>query len=284
MRERGVDVGNMGFLNLFRSKQGNSKHTVDLRPYMDTYENKPMAVLVDMGLAKIAPSQEYTRYVAVILPVKIEEDQAPPVSDAESGVLRKIESECMREARQNDFLYAGNAIVIAAEHMFIACYCKEKDKSKVVDTLNRVSIANGKEPTRIIVKQDREWKFYFDSLYPDIYRMQSIFHQEVIDDAKKHNDNGSKPRPVFFWLYFDAREDAERCAGEAAGEGFATDHLEDMTGKKKAEGKPFVLTLRKEMPLNIEQMDADAARLIDLAKKHHGEYDGIEAELAEPGK
>jgi regulator of RNase E activity RraB len=273
----------MGFLNLFRAKPGKPKHNIDLRSYMDSYDNKPMAVLVDLGLAKIAPSPEYTRYIAVILPVNINAG-VQPVSEADARVLRRIESECMREAKQSDFLYAGNAIVIAAEHMFIACYCREKDKNRVVETLNRICTANGKDPTRIIVKQDREWKFYFESLYPDVYRMQSIFHQEVLDDAKKHNDNGVKPRPVFFWLYFNAKEDAERCAGEAAGSGFETDHLEDMTGKKKTEGKPFVLTLKKEMPLNIEQMDADATLLIDLAKKHNGEYDGIEAELAESGK
>lgn len=268
---------------MFRAKPGSPKHVIDLRSYMDTYDSKPMAVLVDLGLAKMAPSAEYTRYIAVILPVKINEG-AQPVSEADAKVLRKIESECMREAKQNGFLYAGNAIVIAAEHMFIACYCKEKDKNKVVEALNRICLANGKDPTRIIVKQDREWKFFFDSLYPDVYRMQSIFHQEVIDDAKKHNDNGTQLRPVFFWLYFNAKEDAERCMEEATGAGFTLDHLEDMTGKKKTEGKPFVLTLKKDMQLNIEQMDADAAKLIDLAKKHNGEYDGIEAELAEAGK
>lgn len=271
----------MGFMNrLFKPKSALPKYSSNVRPYLDTYEDKPMYTLVDLGLFEIAPSPEFTRYIAVILPVEINSGEGPAVSDSELKALHRIEDRCIHEAEAKGFLYAGHAIVAAAEHMYIAFYCKEKDKADTVETLKRICQTNGRNPTRIISKDDREWGFYLERLYPDIYHMQALNHQEILEDVRKHGDSGAAPRAVSFWLYFSSNEDAEHCLGEAVSEGYTLENLNDMTGDKKFTGKkPYALSIRKEMPLDIDQLNAESARLIDMAKKYGGDYDGIETEV-----
>lgn len=274
----------MGFMNLFKPKSALPKYNSNVRPYLDTYEDKPMYTLVDLGLFEIAPSPDFTRYIAVLLPVRINEGSGPAVSDAELKVLHRIEEKCMREAEQKGFLYAGHAIVTADEQMYIAFYCREKDKNDIVESLKRICQSNGKDPVRIVCKTDREWGFYLERLYPDIYHMQEMNHQDIIDDVRKHGDSGAAPRAVSFWMYFGTKEDAERCLDEAVSSGFTLENLNDMSGEKKFSGKkPYALTVKREMPLVLEQLNAESRRLIDMVKNYDGDYDGIETEVVKGG-
>jgi regulator of RNase E activity RraB len=276
----------MSFLNnLFKPKTTMPQYNSNVRSYLDTYDDKPVYTIVDLGLAEIAPVAEFNRYIAVILPMQINNSgEGAVVSDSELKALHKVEERCIREAESKGFLYAGHAIVTAAEHMYIAFYCKEKDKSETIDTLKRICQSNGREPTRILSKEDQEWGFYLERLYPDIYRRQPINHQEIIEDVKKHGDNGTKPRTVSFWLYFNTRDETEQCLGEAVSSGYELESIEDMHDNKEFTGKmPFVLTLKKEMSLTVDTLNAEAWILIDMAKKYSGEYDGIETEVIKGG-
>jgi regulator of RNase E activity RraB len=276
----------MSFLNsLFRPKSALPRYDSNVRSYLDEYDGKPVYAIVDLGLADIAPVEEFTRYVAVILPVQLNvAGSGLTVSDAELKALHKVEDRCIREAESRGFFYAGHAIVTAAEHMYIAFYCKEKDKSETIECLIGICQGNGRDPTRILSRSDPEWGYYLERLYPDIYHMQALNHQEILDDLKKHGDRGAKPRNVSFWLYFTAKEEAERCLGEAASKGYTLENLGDMREDKDFKGKkPFSLTIRKEMPLNLDGLNAEAWKLIDMAKKYNGDYDGIETEVVKGG-
>lgn len=276
----------MGFINsLFKSKQALPKYGSNVRSYLDTYDGKPVYAIVDLGLAEVAPVPEFSRYVAVILPVRINESEnGPDVSDSELKILHKVEGKCIHEAENHGFLYAGHAIVTAAEHMYIAFYCMEKDKDAVADALRKICEANGREPTRVLSKSDKDWGFYLERLYPDIYHMQPLNHQEIVEDVKKHGDSGEKPRSVSFWMYFDSNAMAEKCLGEAVSSGYALENLNDMTDDKEFKGKkPFALTVKKEMPLSVDGLNAEAWKLIDMAKKYEGDYDGIETEVIKGG-
>jgi regulator of RNase E activity RraB len=272
----------MSLLNhLFKPKSALPKYNSNVRSYLDSYDEKPVYTIVDLGLAEIAPVAGYDRYIAVILPVQINgSGEGAPVGDGELKSLHKIEERCIREAEAKGFLYAGHAIVTAAEHMYIAFYCKETDKDEIINNLLKICQANGREPTRILSKEDHEWGFYLERLYPDIYSMQPLNHQEIVEDVRKHGDSGQLPRSVAFWLYFSTKEDAEACLEEAADQGFLLDTLADLREDKQFKGnRPFALTIKKDMALNVDEMNAEAWKLIDLAKEYDGEYDGIETDV-----
>jgi regulator of RNase E activity RraB len=276
----------MSFLNsLFRPKSALPRYNSNVRSYLDEYDGKPVYAICDLGLADIAPSEEYARYIAVILPVQLNvAGDGLVVSDAELKALHKVEDKCIREAEAKGFFYVGHAIVTAAEHMYIAFYCREKDKQEVIDTLIELCHANGRDPTKVWNFADPEWSYYLERLYPDIYHMQPLNHQEILDDLKKHGDSGVKPRSVSFWMYFTTKESAEKCLGEAVSKGYALENIGDMREDKEFTGKkPFSLTIKKEMALTIDGLNAEAWKLIEMAKKYEGDYDGIETEVVKGG-
>lgn len=276
----------MSFLNnLFKPKSALPKYSQNVRSYLDSYNDKPVYTIVDMGLAEIAPVEGFDRYISVILPVQVNpEGQGAPVGDSELKFLHKLESKCIREAEAKGFLYAGRNIVMASENMYIVFYCKDADKDATKECLKQVCQASGRDPTRIFSKPDKEWELYLEKLYPDIYHMQPMNHQEIIDDVKKHGDSGEKPRSVSFYLYFNTKEEAEHCLGEAASNGYTLEAINDMRQEKDFNGKlPFSLGIKKDLPLNIDTLNTAAWALIDMARKYGGEYDGIETEVIKGG-
>ncbi len=276
----------MSFLDkLFKRKPSLPKYQSNVRSYLDEYDGKPVYSIVDLGLSEIAPVAEYDRYLAIILPVQINKDgSGNDLSNAELKALHRVEDKCIREAEAKDYLYIGHAIFASAEYMYIAFYCREDQKDEAIRSLQAICTGNGREPTRIFSKKDPEWSYYLEQLYPDIKHIQPINHQEILEDLKKHGDTGTKPRAVSFWLYFPTKAEAERCLGEAASNGYTLETINDMREDKNFSGqKPFALTIRKEMPLTMEQMNTTAWALIDMARKYNGDYDGIETEVLKGG-
>ena len=276
----------MSFLTqLFKPKSALPRYQSNVRSYMDDYDGKPVYTIVDLGLAEVAPVAEYGRYIAVILPVEINKSgTGADVGNNELKALHKVEDKCIKDAESKGYLYAGHAIVTAAENMYIAFYCREEFKTEIINSLHRICSDNGRQPTKIFSKADSDWGYYLERLYPDIYHIQPLNHQEILEDLKKHGDSGAKPRAVSFWMYFPVKSDAERCLGEAASNGFTLENISDMREDKNFSGKkPFALTVRKEMPLKLDQLNAEAAKLIDMAKKYNGDYDGIETEVIKGG-
>jgi regulator of RNase E activity RraB len=272
----------MSFLNsLFRAKPNLPKYDTNVRSYPDEYDGKPVYTIVDLGLADIAPVPDFTRYIAVILPVRITQgEDGPAIPDEELKALQRLEDRCIREAETRGFLYAGQATFTSAEHLYIAFYCRERDKDEAIDALLRVCRANGRDPTRVFSREDKDWTYYTEQLHPSIYQLQPLNHEEVLEDLQSHGDDGRTPRPVTFWLNFSTKAQAERCVAEATEGGFTLNEIADMRGEKDFQGdKPFCLTIKKEMALTMEGLNEEAWKLIDMAKKYGGEYDGIETDI-----
>lgn len=276
----------MSFLDkLFKPKSSLPRYQSNVRSYLDEYDGKPVYTIVDLGLAEVAPVAEFGRYLAIILPVQINTSgEGPDVSNAELKALHKVEDKCIHEAEAKGYLYIGHAIFASAEYMYIAFYCKDEQKDEAIRSMQALCTANGREPTRIFTKKDPEWSYYLEQLYPDIKHIQPINHQEILEDLKKHGDSGAKPRAVSFWMYFATKAEAERCLGEAASNGYTLEAINDMRQDKGFSGKkPFALTIRREMALNMDDLNNTAWALIDMAKKYDGDYDGIETEVIKGG-
>ena len=271
------------FSGLLKRKADLPEYPSDLRSYLDSYDDKPVFTIVDLGLYEIAPVKDYSRYLAVIIPLQTTGDNPEkPVSDAELRALHDVEAKCIATANKQGWIYTGHAVVTAAEHMYMAFYCMEKDKAQAIETLNHICTKAGRRPTKIVSKDDPEWGFYLERLYPDLYQMQAINHLEIVQDLRNHGDKCTAERPISFWLYFKEKDDAEKCMADAAAAGFEAVSVKDMREEPEQDGSaalPFALHLKRTAKPEIDLLNADAWALIDLAKKYNGEYDGVETEV-----
>ncbi len=274
------------FRTLFGKKAKLPAYESHVRSYVDQYEEKPVYYTVDLGLADLAVKDEFSVYVAVILPAQILAGQEPPVSREELDALHTLEADAFADAQRVGYLYAGRAIVTAAEHMYIAFYCRPEDKQAVTDSLNRICQRRGRTPTMVLVKDDPEWLFYTDRLAPDEHKLQHINHMDILQELKDHGDDSAAARPVYFWLYTKTREAGEQIAAEAKAAGMEsaeiTDSRESEEGPVDAD-RPFAVQLTCTMAPTLDGLNAKAWKLIDLARAHEGLYDGAETEVVHAG-
>ncbi len=96
----------------------------------------------------------------------------------------------------------------------------------------------------------------------------------VIAQIKKLKPNLSKPCPIRFFLYFSAEEGALRSAIELRKQGFI---VEVVPSQRKYQW--LCLALKELMP-DVTALTTFRGKMVELAQKYQGEYDGWEAEIA----
>jgi hypothetical protein len=272
------------FKDLFQKKGLLPEYEVDIRGYDDEYEEMPMFVVADMGLATIAPVPGFDHYIAVLLNVPINKSgKGEIIADNELKALHRVEDRCIKESERRGFLYAGHAIVTAADNMYIAFYCKGAEKAAAVETFKAACQAQGRAPSKVLCMEDADWGYYFERLYPDEYHLQTLNNMDIVDALARHGDNSNKPRDVRFWIHLKSKTDLDRCLAEAVKAGFELSSTIDSREGQRLDGateeRPVTLELKKQLTAVVEALDVEARILIDIANQFDGHYDGCEADL-----
>ena len=151
----------MSFIkDLFGKKGLLPDYQADHRGYEDTYEDQPMFVVADMGLAAIAPVPKFDHYIALLLTVTVNKSGIGElIDDMELKLLHRVEDKCIKESKKMGILYVGHAIVTAADNMYIAFYCKGIQKEAAKEALRSICMAMGRAPTKILCIEDAGWSY-----------------------------------------------------------------------------------------------------------------------------
>ena len=194
----------MGFLSkLF----GQSNYQPDWTFYFSNVNDKLSSIATDLNLVSIAPvgGQEYIFYVSIKMP----NPKANGLSSNEDAEeLWKIEDEIMNvfESSKVNYTHVGRLTSDGMRDLFFFC-----ENTRFME--EQVSIAMKSFPNYTFDtghKSDKDWKGYFDFLYPLPRQMQQIQNKRVLEQLQKSGDDLTKPREVFHWIYFKTQNELDQ--------------------------------------------------------------------------
>lgn len=153
-------------------------------------------------------------------------------------------------------------------------YYYVKDTAGLRNALARVYGRTYKDHNYVIkIKHDPEWSVYKTFLYPDGATQNWMENNKVISGMMMRGDSVKIPREVTFNFYFDTEADRTAFEQEANAKEYITKR------KTQSRKKPvlYVVVLYKNTAVQHEIMNKITSELKELAKAHHGHYQGWDA-------
>ncbi len=124
----------------------------------------------------------------------------------------------------------------------------------------------------ISIKEDDEWEYYLDFLYPNEEIINYMSDRNVVMALENEGDILVAPRRIDHWFYFNKDQEREAFIQEVFDLGFFID--------KKAEidhvDYPFQLQIYRDDTAILEDLHDTTTELREMVEKHNGLYDGWE--------
>ena len=224
-------------------------------------------------------------FVFVDVGVRDTIDQAPPLlarirltykapapnglpTDAEFDVVSALEDSIQDFADANGCWYVGRVTV--AGHRYFHIYTA-LDESSWADFVAELGEKSGYE-LRLGFRDDPGHQSYLDELYPSGDDWQVISDLQVIDNLRKHGDDGSQERTVDHWAYFDSEAAARPFVEWATGNGFRF----EAEHSRVTEDGQYCVRLTHVGRITLGDISKHTIRLSRMAAESGGDYDGWE--------
>ncbi len=124
-------------------------------------------------------------------------------------------------------------------------------------------------------QHDPQWNQYVNVLFPSDDDLQKILNREVLDVMEKEGDQPETPREVMHWAYFPSEKNRTDFEGAVR----ANEYRLDSENHHPESENPFGVCFAKIQSCTGEAIDNAVMALLKLAKQHHGDYDGWEAQV-----
>jgi hypothetical protein len=239
--------------------------------YACRVDDEPASIFLDLDLAKVAPLKErpFMAYVRVYM--------RQPRPD---GLSSREEFEDL--TRLEDHL--SGALIAAARATYVGrntsggCrdfyfYTAEADgwSQQVAGAMAGFADYQYEAGSRL----DREWKTYFEFLYPSEQDRQRIRNRRVCESLEKNGDALVEPRPIDHWAYFPDERSRAKFVEHIDSLGFTVRGLSESERSETPFGVQF---FRVDLP-SFESIDAVTLPLHKAAAEAGGDYDGWETQV-----
>lgn len=125
------------------------------------------------------------------------------------------------------------------------------------------------------LKNDPNWDIYSESIYPNIYAMQSIQNNRVIMNLEKHGDVLTVKRPVEHWCYFQTNEGKDLFLTAIQKRGY---EIIDQSLNEESIN-PYCVQLVRIDSVELNSINEVTWELVELCTENGGEYDGWETPI-----
>lgn len=231
-------------------------------------EDQIGSVLVDLGFNIIAPIKSKTQLTTVTTFMN---------NPAEDGLSSADENDLLNQI-EDDFI---EAIVnqLGADYVGrlkyggkILSYFYSENTEGVENAFAKVERKYPKCRFEYKTKEEKNWRAYFEVLYPSPFEMQIIQNGRVIENLERHGDALEKEREVEHWIYFKTESERENFLESIRNDGF-----EIVKKDKTSFGEsPFSVQLSRIDKVDIESVNQYVMRLWQKTQEFKGDYDGWE--------
>lgn len=122
------------------------------------------------------------------------------------------------------------------------------------------------------IKEEKDWRAYFEVLYPSEFEMQVIQNGLVIENLESHGDKLEKERAVDHWIYFKSETNREIFLGAIKDKNFEIVHKDLISSGDS----PYSLQLSRIDKVDYESVNEYVMYLWQKAQEFNGDYDGWE--------
>ena len=261
----------MGFLDRFFKKKSEDKEQAiqipeDWNSYLCSIDGKVGSYFLNLALINIVPIVEKNALLWVEFVLNDPSDDGL-ITDQEYIALMLLEDKFIPQIENElDALYVGRLIHDGKCEFYF--YFKESKYEQqiiqqIVDQLVNYKISFG-------LKDDPNWSAYRESIYPNVYAMQSIRNIQVIMNLEKHGDSLVIERPVEHWCYFKTSEGREKFIATISVKGF---EINGQSYHDESEN-PYCVQLVRMDRVELNNINDVTWMLLELCIENGGEYDG----------
>lgn len=241
--------------------------------YMAIYENeKPGSTTLRMDLINSAPIKKFKYVLVTGLTYETSKENGFPENETFS-LLHKIADELIEIIKEEtEFILVGSFMYNneRLEYFYI------KEQKNIVSKIKNFYKSNYPEYKFYLnLKEDKEWKYYRDFLYPNEETQNYMADQSVLRNLEEAGDNLTKARRVDHWLYFSNKLDLNKCKEKLLKLNFKIHN----TGINKETNLPFELQVWRVDNVDIDSIYPITSDLRKIAKKLNGKYDGWETSV-----
>jgi uncharacterized protein (TIGR01619 family) len=244
----------------------------DWDAYLMEVNNKPVSIIVDLGLASVAPQKE--RPFVVIIRTKIlKPDPNGLPGKTESVRLDEMENKLVEQlSSKTGAVYTGRYTQRGLREFYFYA----------LDTLDyffavKSALAGFTDYQWLTqAKEDKKWTNYFTVLYPPPVEYEKIQNRRMVDLLKGKGDELKESRRIDHFFYFKTKSKREDFLRSPGMENFSIDEIPEANQKKAL---PYMLHIFKNDVPDYSFIERVLIPLWERAKQFEGNYDGWETYL-----
>jgi uncharacterized protein (TIGR01619 family) len=230
-------------------------------------------IFVDIGIQNIINTQAPSLLVIVTLVYKEPSLNGLPKS-TEFDLVSSIEKNIEHFSGKNSDFYVGRITLSGHRYFYIYTTKKELLWKEFIDSLK----AQSGYDLNVSSREDKDYRGYWDELYPTPDDWQMIKDIKVIEILEKNGDSGSIPRKVDHWIYFFSQSASEAFKAWLANSRFTYEQsLSFITDDKR-----FCIRASHYGSVLIHDISSYSLELRRVAAELDGVYDGWETEIISP--
>lgn len=247
-------------------------HRSEWEFYFTKISNELSSVFVDLGFYNVAPL--FDKNNLVWISIKINNPREDGLSSQEeSKILDDIEDALAEKLMSNhNSVYVGR-ITYSGNREF---YFYFGDTTLYDKTISEIMIAFPNYEYEFGNREDKEWRAYFDFLFPSPQEYQSIKNRKVTEKLKEYGDNLLKPREVHHWIYFKSINDREKFIEKVKNENFITVNINSDNSQSEY---IYCLQIKRIDKVDQTSIDNCAIYLWNIANELNAKYDGWETSI-----
>lgn len=247
----------------------NETHEEDWAVYFSTVnENQIGSILVDLGYSDVAPIE--TKFELITITTFMNDSTGDGLSSAEeSETLNKIEDYFIDLiVSKDEAIYVGRLKYDGKILSYFYC----ENTNDFENTFTKIKNQHPDYRFEFNIKKEKDWRAYFEVLYPSEFEMQVIQNGRVIENLEEHGDKLEKERQVDHWIYFRSASDRENFLDAIKEKHFEIVNKDEIS----IEETPFQLQISRIDKVDYESANEYVMYLWQKSQEFNGDYDGWE--------
>lgn len=219
-------------------------------------------VRVDMGIAEEAPIHG----ASILLEVNMK-PKGLFSKKLDHELLGQVEDEIGSQLTESDYVVG---VITYADSKSFYYYTKHEDL--IFNKLNQLLSKYRNLKCKISTKDDPDWEFYSETLYPNLFEKQERMNMQVIEQLESHHDDLQQSREVAHWIYFPESENREDLKRHLDGSIYTIVQEEIV----EESSSPYLLVISQISSVDYATINKITRELLEKALEAGGTYDGWE--------